>query len=208
MTTSIPTLPLDAIAASNTGAASLPSPTSTPFVIAVGMGHQNYTCNGTAWVQSETKDGANATLFNVTRILDSSPASVANLSSQYLQVHPSGNTKRNCGGGTHQDAAALNWTVLGHHYFDYGLRPTFNLTGAGLPTRVLSAKKAGDVKAPNATAVDWLHLVDAGDGVTQNLQSVYRVETVGGVATGSCDSGNNQTFQSVPYAAEYWFYDS
>jgi hypothetical protein len=96
--------------------------------------------------------------------------------------------------------------VLGHHFFDSALLPTFDLYAAG---DFFKGSKAGDIKAPatadvgllNTGAVDWLLL--ANNGASINLNQTYRVVTAGGNAVPCTSAG--ETF-SVPYAAQYWFY--
>lgn len=167
--------------------------------VALGVGTQNYTCNGANFVQGETGDGAFATLYDATLYLSTHTSDIPTLPATRLSQYEQD--------GEWQNLADLNLpilTVLGNHYFDFDDRPTFNLSHA-FPTRVLSAVKADDVKSPTVGAIDWLYLIDNGDGITNGLKAVYRVETAGGVAPTSCDSVSTET--TIPYAAEYWFYD-
>lgn len=106
------------------------------------------------------------------------------------------------------EGVAGSLSVLGHHYFDASLTPTFDLyNDADL---LFKGGKLNSVKAPatadpgllNTGAVDWLQLVDKGASV--GLTEVYRVVTAGGNALACEEAG--QTF-SVPYAAQYWYYD-
>lgn len=98
---------------------------------------------------------------------------------------------------------------LGHHYFDSAGSPTFDLSAVGL---LGSVAKTGNVAAPATAdkgplgtgAVDWLQLKDNGRGISNGIQQVFRVVTVGGVSEAcsevDADAG------SVPYSAFYWFY--
>lgn len=108
-------------------------------------------------------------------------------------------------------SGALN--RIGEHFFDQiagSQLPNFDVWGHG---DFFSGKKGGSAEAPDTAykgsnglgAVDWLYLIDNGSGrTTDALQSVYRVETAGGVAPSSCADGQMQ----VPYAAEYYVYGS
>ena len=89
--------------------------------------------------------------------------------------------------------------MLGEHYFDATHVPTFDLSPQ---IGFLKAKKAGDIAAPVEGAVDWLKL-DAVEG-SKGLGEVYRVETAGGKAPGTCEGLVGVV--EVPYAAQYWFY--
>jgi hypothetical protein len=99
---------------------------------------------------------------------------------------------------------------LGHHYFDNGGVPTFDLSAAGLKAVV---KKVGGVDAPsnadkgivnNSGAVQWLRLDDNGKGLSVGVSSVFRVLTAGGSSQACSVVGIGN--QSVPYTAYYWFY--
>lgn len=54
-----------------------------------------------------------------------------------------------------------------------------------------------------AGAVDWLQLQDKGGSI--GIAEVYKVVTAGGAAPTICTTTGVVT---VPYAAEYWFYDN
>jgi hypothetical protein len=98
--------------------------------------------------------------------------------------------------------------VLGYHYFTADGTPFFDLSSVG---RSFYGKKTGDLKAPaNANtgpagtgAVDWLQLQDKGGSI--GIVEVYRVVTAGGAAPATCTTTGVVT---IPYAAEYWFYDN
>jgi hypothetical protein len=97
--------------------------------------------------------------------------------------------------------------VLGYHYFSFDGTPVFNLTSV---SRTFYGKTTYNLKAPASAnkgpagtgAVDWLQLQDKGgsNGVTE----VYRLITAGGAAPVVCTTTG---VVSVPYTAEYWFYD-
>jgi hypothetical protein len=175
----------------------------TLVAVAIGRGIQNYTCASTTATPSSI--GALATLFDATALayLDESllhtiPGIIVNmpLPSTSTLVLPS----------------ILRAAVLGHHYFDASLTPTFDLSSVG---KILFAGKTGDIKAPltapkgpaGSGAVDWLQLTAKSTYVSEGLSLAYRVETAGGVGL-SCNTSTSPTaVQSVQYAAEYWFYD-
>lgn len=109
-------------------------------------------------------------------------------------------------------ADILGFPVLGEHFFNSALQPTFDLYAVNAQ---LLAKKVGDIPAPaeacpgpdGAGAVDWLYLTDTsnGDGATfGGITAVYRVETAGGACPTTCQ--NSPASFEVPYAAEYWYY--
>ncbi|KAK5120716.1 hypothetical protein LTR85_006074 [Meristemomyces frigidus] len=168
--------------------------------VALGVGNQNYTCNGATWVQTDAGDGALATLYDATAFLSLDTPAIKTLPSDRLAQFKATNE---C-----QDTANLlpYLTPLGIHYFDESNRPTFNLSHAN-PPLVLSSRKCDSVTAPVAGAVPWLYLIDANDGITNGLKAVYRLETAGGTAPSSCPSAETGSQTSIPYAAEYWLYD-
>lgn len=215
-----PPLPLQDIAASNTGSAALPAPTGPPKYVLLGIGYQNYSCSGGSYVQSTPGTGAIANLYDITSSLTAS--NVNTISPSALRQFESCLAATGCTpkGDSycptcHQLAIAatvpLALSRKGLHFFDRPATsnvPNFDVFAYG---DFLSAKKAGDVKAPpgsyggstgNST-VDWLYLVDNGSGRTHGLSSVYRVETAGGTAPKTC--ATEGTLLSVPYTAQYWF---
>ncbi|EMC92508.1 hypothetical protein BAUCODRAFT_294003 [Baudoinia panamericana UAMH 10762] len=202
---STPAIPLKDV--SNTGASPLPSPTGTLKYIAIGLGSQNYTCNGATYAS----DGALARLYDATSYLSNNPGKVDTLPSTYLKSFnslPCSDDLSDCvltDDACEDIAALLSGTplpILGQHYFTSTLTPTFDLYfGAGHP--FLYAKKVGDVPAPTSGNVDWLYLASNGSSSNKIVSSVYRLETQGGVAPSSCTGSDVLT---VPYAAEYWFY--
>ena len=175
----------------------LPPPTSSPSIIALGVGTQNYTCNSTTSTYSSNV--AVADLYDITNLVTSSTKD--SLCILYLK------NSQDC----NADDNPLKLNHVGQHYFDASSKPNFDFTKSGYGW--LQAKKGAGVPAPNTAskgvephkngAVDWLYLLDNGAGVSQTLQSVYRVETAGGKPPATC-SGNEQI--QIPYAAEYWFY--
>jgi len=166
------------------------------------VGVQNYTCNSTgSWIQSGANNGAKATLYNVTSYLSQHQEAVPLLPTARLALYKV----------TGQCATESNilpaLPVLGEHYFTAQGIPTFDLNQAQPSPLFLNAAKDGDIKAPNAANIDWLYLEYNGTGTATGLTSVYRVETAGGVAPSSCSSAQSGKQTSIPYAAEYWFYD-
>lgn len=174
----------------------LPAPTDLNLkVITLGIGHQNYTCNATTGTYGSNV--ALASLFDVTRYLSHHPDQVSTLSADRLQQYEE-----------HGDCAEESdyyphFRQIGEHYFEPTTPaiPDFDLFALDA---FLSGKKAADVAAPASDDVDWLELVDNGDGETKNVKAVYRVETAGGKPPASCSGGEHI---AVPYAAQYWFYD-
>jgi hypothetical protein len=189
-TSTTPTLPLSEVSAG------LPSPTGTPVIIALGVGTQNYTCNSTSLTFGTNV--AKADLYDVSKYIKLSTKD--SITKQYLQASQ---CKLN-------NPLWLN--LIGHHFFPTATTPTFNFSMSGKGE--LQAKKIAGVTAPSGSnsgvkgeaygAVDWIYLQDNGLGVSQQLSSVYRVETAGGKPPASCKAGQHI---EIPYAAEYWFYD-
>jgi len=109
-------------------------------------------------------------------------------------------------------AAGLSMpNILGHHYFNTAGTPVFDLSATN--ERLLARKVAGvpavGTACPNADgkgAVDWLMLVDNGASLG-GLKAVYRVETAGGKAPGSCVNASAvKGIVTSAYSAQYWFY--
>jgi hypothetical protein len=149
--------------------------------------------------------GAKATLYNASSYLNANSEMIEALPPMALGMET-------VSSGKIALADILGLPVLGEHFFNSALQPTFDLYAVNAQ---LLAKKAGDVPAPadacpgpdGAGAVDWLYLTDAsnGDGATfGGITAVYRVETAGGACPGTCQNSSS-SFQ-VPYSAEYWYY--
>jgi len=167
------------------GNGALPTPPSSWVLkyIALGQGTQNYNCTAAGAIPISI--GANAVLYNATYLsLPVSKALIPSLPALALSTR-----------------SGLGLPTLGHHYFSSST-PTFSLEAAN-PPLFLSAKKNADVTAPAGSvqgSVDWLQLIDNGNGLTNGLKAVYRVETAGGMGTTCTGAGT----QMVQYAAEYW----
>lgn len=178
----------------------LPSPTATPLIIALGVGTQNYTCDSTTGTYSSNV--AIADLYDIASLVK--PSTKDGLSKLYLQK------STEC---SSDDPNPLQLSLIGDHYFDSSSKPNFDFAKSNRGW--LQAKKGANVAAPATAAkgaqgdaygtIDWLYLLDNGDGVSEDLLSVYRVWTAGGKPPSSC-SGDQQI--EIPYAAEYWFYDA
>ena len=173
----------------------------TLFVAALGVGTQNYSCNGSEYVQTIDGSGAKANLFDITEYLEHNPDRIDHVAQAYMESE---------NGSKHPGLSELlTSNYVGYHYFDFDHKtetniPTLNLTqAAGAP--VLSAAKIGDVKAPNSNNVDWLFLKDANDGISDGLVEAYRVDTEKGVLSDlTCKPGDKP--KAIKYAAQYWFY--
>lgn len=181
----------------NAVSSGLPAPTGSPSIIALGVGTQNYTCNSTTSTYSSNV--AVADLYDITTTIKSN--SKDSLCKLYLQNSQDCNSEDN----------PLQLNLIGDHYFDSSSKPNFDFSRS--EQGWLQAKKGAGVSAPATAskgvkgeangAIDWLYLLDNGAGVSEELLSVYRVETAGGKPPASC-SGEEQI--QIPYAAEYWFY--
>jgi hypothetical protein len=181
----------------NAVASGLPTPTSSPSIIALGVGTQNYTCNSTTGTYSSNV--AIADLYDITSIIKSNTKD--SLCKLYLK------NSQACS----NDDNPMQLDLIGNHYFDASSKPNFDFSRSDKGR--LQAKKGAGVPAPKTAskgvkdydygAVDWLYLLDNGAGVSEDLLSVYRVQTAGGKPPQTC-SGGEQI--QIPYAAEYWFY--
>lgn len=170
----------------------LPSNSNVTLVYStLGIGHQNYTCNGTAFVQTKPGDGATALLYDTTEFLERNPDEINTLAQDC--------NYRKC------KYPQLLSRLLGNHYFSAAIIPTFDLSHAN-PPLILSAVKSGDVPAPESNNIDWLFLTaNPPDGISRGLSEVYRIDTFHGKAPASCHNDGQTT--SIPYTAQYWFYD-
>lgn len=169
---------------------------------AVGVGHQNYTCNGTNYVQTGQGDGALAVLYDATHWFYTNKSLLETLPGERLQAFINNN------GNQWATDIDPRMRILGLHFFDSEVRPNFDLFNANPPLYLLAAKIDAVVVEPGDVA--WLFLVDEDQfnpsaGLTNGLNSVYRVETAGGDAPATCTTAGQAL--DVPYAAEYWFYD-
>lgn len=164
-----------------------PNTNVTLFVPVLGVGTQNYTCNGTEFVQTEAQSGAVAALYDISDLLMRDAGAAATLAQDYA-------------------AGALRAPLgpqVGLHYFSADNVPVFNLTGAP-EEAVLAGAKIGSVDAPDSEAdVPWLFLLDAGNGVSRKLNTVYRVDTDRGVKHREMCRVEGKTKEKA-YAAQYW----
>jgi hypothetical protein len=95
-------------------------------------------------------------------------------------------------------ALLLNGKTVGRHYAG----PTWEHTDGSAVTAKVVASAPG--KTPND--IPWLKLkatAHRGRGVLSGVTTVQRINTRGGVHTGSCDTAG--TLHSAPYAADYVF---
>ncbi|KAI7360641.1 hypothetical protein KC354_g8698 [Hortaea werneckii] len=179
----------------------LPSNTNiTLRYVALGVGVQNYTCNGTSYVQTQSSDGALATLYDATSYLASNPSAIGSLSIERLEAYEE---SQHCEESSNREPQL---PTLGEHFFTSDMVPTFDIFEAE-PTRKLSAAKIQAVEAPVSDAVSWLYLVDCEDGTSDGLEAAYRVETAKGVAPSSCTSEETGSQVAIAYAAQYWLYE-
>ena len=91
---------------------------------------------------------------------------------------------------------------LGKHYAG----PTWESTDGSAVVGELKARDAG----PDPSAIPWLLLSaksTSGTGVFSQIQSIQRLQTVGGKAPSApCSRDNAQQVVRVPYKAAYYFY--
>ena len=166
----------------------------TLFLPTIGVGSQNYTCNGTDFVQSIPTSGALAKLYDISNpLMDDT-------------IDADGLSKAVSLGKFNLDESTPE---IGLHYFsEADNTPIFNLSSA-TNSPVIAVKKVSAVDAPNAKRnVAWLFLQDAGNGISSgDLTTVYRVDTFRGVkhreTCTECQTGKQIEKQ---YVAQYWFY--
>ncbi|KAK8004790.1 hypothetical protein PG990_010827 [Apiospora arundinis] len=183
--------------------------------IVVGHGIQNYTC--------KAADSAAASSTGALAVLETAWSALADevLHKTELPLNIVGNAltkyaadvlapfKSAGDADLTMDGLSSPLKAIGHHYFDAAGVPTFDLFATG---EKLVAKKLNDTAAPSGAdkgimdtgAVAWLRLGDNGAGGSKGLSQVYRVYTSGGASI-ACSEAN--TTISVPYTAQYWFYN-
>jgi hypothetical protein len=116
------------------------------------------------------------------------------------------------------DAAKFSWQLTGPDatlYDDAGNPIGRHFAG---PTweSADGSSVVGEVKAkadsPDGNSIPWLLLSaksNTGDGVFAKVQSVQRLNTVGGKAPADgCDAAHADAEQRVQYQASYWFYSA
>lgn len=175
----------------------MPTTNLTLQYVAIGRGIQNYTCSAVG--ATPVSDGAVATLFDATALARFNEAALHAIPAKIVYL-PLPKSSLSMTGGI--------YPILGHHYFDAKLTPTFDLTSV---KKILYGAKTADIKAPTTAdvgpagtgAVDWLQLQKKVNYTSVDMAMVYRVETAGGQPT-NCTS---TAIMSVQYAAEYWFYN-
>lgn len=184
--------------------------------VVVGDGTQNYTCATTPNSPSATPAtaGAVATLYDASTILSMGPETAQSLMEQSLTALVLSLTST-YGITPDKFPGPLQMKAVGNHYFAAGAIPTFDMHGEK-PSAQIQCKKNGDVKAPSNSfagmngegAVDWLQLLDLGNGYSSGTSleggDVYRVETAGGMAPATCENYSGGV--EVPYAALYFLY--
>jgi hypothetical protein len=184
----------------------LPPPNGTVLkYVALGLGTQNYTCATPQSTAVPAANGAIAQLYDVGWFLEMNQAMIPSLPPLALGMYSMSNGSLNL-------PYILRFPVLGRHFFNAALQPTFDLYTVNAQ---LLAKKVSGIPAPagasagpdGSGAVDWLYLVDNsnGNGATfGGINSVYRIETAGGKSPPTC--ANSPASFEVVYATEYWFY--
>lgn len=104
--------------------------------------------------------------------------------------------------------------VVGVHYFADLTTPTFDFRqrgGSGIlvgqvNTKMPAPSGSSTGRSPdNFGAVAWLKVTAKPNGGSVGYKEVFRLVTAGGVAPATCD-GRDDVF-TIPYAAEYWFYN-
>jgi len=92
----------------------------------------------------------------------------------------------------------LDGKTIGRHYAG----PNWEHMDGSLVT----ARAAGNVPGKTAADIPWLKLevtAHRGSGMLTPVTTVQRINTVGGVLSGTCDKAG--AFQSAPYSTDYVF---
>jgi len=186
----------------------LPTPSSAPHFIGLGVGTQNYTCASTG---TYTNVGAFAELFDASCLYGKS--SFTSLSATAFKAWNASTTTNVYNSGAVMSATHVmsSPSTLGQHYFianpvtGTGLSPKWDFTSnafAGNPAAFVVGSKVDDDPAPtNTTAnIDWLYLTNL-TGTLAN--GVYRIDTQGGQPPASCTFGESPEIY-VKYTAMYW----
>lgn len=178
----------------------LPSPGKGFFLVSIqiGRGVQNYTC-GNDPTAAPVANGAVATLYDASCIAVNDPGLLASLPAQVLALPLPNDPKKDliCGPQPLKPS--------GVHFFNSAKTPVFDFRGTddeqlGLGLMTVSQRSP----APNpANDVAWLFLTRV-DGSEGPVQSIYRVNTAGGVAPATC-AGQPASI-SVQYATQYWVF--
>ncbi|KAH7082529.1 hypothetical protein BKA63DRAFT_395547, partial [Paraphoma chrysanthemicola] len=189
----------------------LPIPDGQLKYVVLGIGTQNYTCTGSPDAAPGTT-GATATLYDIGTQLNNDPMAKWKIPSisplaLSLSAYP----------------VALDWSLksqgynnlLGHHFFasvNGASTPTFALDQLVAPYPMAQVGKLNDTAAPASACpglqgegtVKWLYLKDT-KGLSQGgIDTVYRLETAGGMAPATC-KGKPASFE-VKYTAQYWIF--
>ncbi|KAH8717129.1 hypothetical protein GQ44DRAFT_712900 [Phaeosphaeriaceae sp. PMI808] len=160
----------------------LKQPTGLELVmIALGEGTQNYTC-GTNITAPPSAIGAVAQLFDASCTMAKDPGASTIKAFGTIEESPKS---------------------IGAHFFVDNTTPDFDIIGLGNT----QTKKAEECLAPKpASDVKWLRLEAKADGSSSAVKQIYRLNTVGGLAPGSCEGKAAGEVVTVDYQAQYWIY--
>ncbi|KAA8621981.1 repeatdomain containing protein [Pyrenophora tritici-repentis] len=184
----------------------LPSPSGLKLkFVVLGVGTQNYTCASGTESDAPSTSGALARLYDIGTGLKDNPLAaeiIGCISPLAFFLGPS----------IEQLSLALRLRgfqhLLGHHFFHLST-PVFALDQlAQTPYPIAQVSKLRETKAPPSTfpglaavdSVNWLFLRDLNSTSQGGVDTVYRVETVGGTKPATCE-GQRPTFE-VEYAAQ------
>lgn len=171
----------------------MPTTNLTLQYVAIGRGIQNYTCSAIG--ATPVSDGAVATLFDATALAYDDETALHEIPPMFVYL-PIPKSSLVLSGSV--------FPILGHHFFDSALTPTFDLSSVN---KILYGAKTADIKAPSTAnagpagtgAVDWLQLQKKANYASVDMSMVYRLVTAGGQPT-AC---NSTDVISVQYCAEY-----
>lgn len=192
----------------------LPAPDGLQLkYVLLGVGTQNYTCNGNETAAPGTT-GAVAKLYDIGTRLNRDPLApwkISSISGLALSL----SSFPNLLDGYLMLEGYNEW--MGNHFFTQmdatTSIPTFYLDHVkATPFPIAMVTKKNAVDAPksacpgtkNEGAIQWLQLVDEKGLSAGGVNTVYRVETAGGNKPAVCKD-QKATFE-VPYTAQYWVY--
>jgi len=176
---------------------------SSPNLVLLGVGVQNYTCNSNGTYDSV---GVYAQMYDMSCLYGTSEFSTIQKDA-YNYWNPYWSSDPFEPGYSQVLKSHYGIAPYGEYYFveqNGSLVPVWDLmsTGAyaGNPDAIVYAQKVKGIPSPEGSYnVDWVELKKMSGGLA-NL--IYRVDTVEGQPPSTCTPG---TYESVKYSAVYFF---
>lgn len=190
----------------------LPVPDGQLKYVVLGIGTQNYTCTSGSPEAAPGTTGALAALYDIGTKLNDDPMAkwkIPSLSPLALALS--------------SFPSALEWNLesqgynnrVGTHMFksvNGANTPTFAFDQLASPYPMAQVGKLNETAAPASACpglsgegtVKWLYLKDTKSLSVGGIDTVYRLETAGGMPPTTC-KGKPESFE-VKYAAQYWVF--